>query len=527
MSKMVNAEIVVLIMWICLSSVQIKAFYLMNWTAADMYCEDKGGMLTITDEGKNIFSGLQEHQPYWLTGKIKYSRFVSWRGCYDADNITKHEVTVPNENGLYSCISKCNNSPGKQFSYIGLKSNKCFCLSTDKINTYHYTKDDECGNVDSTRGTNTNSKVNVYEIQETGHLFVNDSKETNLQQCVHANKTQNKVSYGTDSCYKNVSGYICIDGPFQHISNTCKPLNSISSQSYCVRNISTNWIDANQECRRFNGKLVSLIAESSINSIQGIFKQAQSIYWTGIFRDFKIVSSADENPQENVCLSMRIIGENMKLDPDYCSSLKVPLCQRNVVFSHPTKSTFGSTSATGDNKTNSSHYITKTTVAPISAAKPDTKVIIISSVSAAALLLLISCVAYLTIRKSRTVFRGYENRIAANNFYLTPAVNDVNEQASDETALVETATLTAKSDQTVEEAHYELPENNEVTTDDNVYDRTDKISARGREMDIEGKDNIYSHTTKFKSSSGMDDYDVLQLKGVVKSENISNEKYDA
>lgn len=514
---MVNADSAVFILWIWLFFGQVLAEPLMNWTTADMYCKDYGGLHPMKNERQSISSDIKDNQSYWLSGFTNYSDFVSWKGCYSSfpSNMTVYAV---GENSVYKCIDKCKQK-NEPFDFIGLQNQSCYCLSYNNTNdnTKMRVPDQLCEQMENTHVPALNSYVNIYNKLFDQQLFQDSSTEVYLQQCVYINVTQDKVSYGTDSCYTNASGYICVDGSFEKINDTCHSSNSENhSRPYCIRNVSFNWFEANKECRQFNGNLMSLVREDVIK--QNI-KQSLSLYWIGIFRDFNKEIS-DEKNDDHVCLSARKYVNEIVFEPDDCLTLKVPWCKGNVSISHPTISTHPmeivpSTSVTFEENTLFS--ITVTTDVPDAAAKPDTgsQIAIISSVSAVALIC-IAFVAFLIVRK----LRGAKSRTTLHK------VNADNTSAQIELGRVASAAAETAST-TVEEAHYSLLENNEIKIDDNVYDRTDKMPTRSKEPVTERNDNIYSHMTNLNDSLQTDDYDVLRLKGAGKSEKMSNELYGA
>lgn len=477
-------ESAVLITWIILSvsSLRVLAYPSMNWTTADIYCKEHGGLLTMKDEEEKTFTDLKD-ETYWVFGFIKYSNFVSWHGCYNISisYMQKHPFDMFKDNSVYNCTNWCKQTVAS-LNFIGIHNNTCYCLSYSNIEEKYHIADKHCELFDNTRGSTTSINANVYELHQHGHISLYASEGTIQQQCVYVSVSPiQNIVYGTDSCFNNANGYICMDGSLQHINNACQPL----YQSVCIKNSSTNWFNANIECRKYNGRLAKLHTQEIKKYMQPLKK-----YWIGLFRDFQKETPYANNQHQNACLSVRKTGNKINFDPDDCSALKVPLCKNRVPSSNPTSN----------------------------------QVVIISTVSAVVIFLCIFIVTFLTVRKLKTFRRGAENKTRFNKVSSdgNTTINVINK-----VALVETAFDNAEEDLMVEKEHYAFPENDTVSVEDNVYDRTDIMSARGSEINIEGKDNIYSHTANWNNTSKTDDYDVILLKGVSKTENVSNDLYSA
>lgn len=305
-----------------------------NYSNAEVVCQDHGGLFSNTifedNNGKvfldsipDVASHLGERDTAWIKGHVEFSKFITWQGCYSE----KHSVikTEMHHTSIYNCMHYCttNTFPNVTVEYIGLRADYCYCLSR-----YDFTFNMET-NTDINKCShqkpyfthyyyNDTSVISVFSIVNTKDW---DPNPPSLNQCVYAKSISTTYKYATTSCYgntdRNIHGFICENGATQGNEHL---------QTFCVNNHTTSWMDADQQCIGYSGKLIGILP-------QGIAKQLskRENYWIGMFRSFKITGESSRiHAVPTACLAVTKIMDTLVLDPDNCSAQKMIICTDGI-----------------------------------------------------------------------------------------------------------------------------------------------------------------------------------------------------
>lgn len=106
-----------------------------------------------------------------------------------------------------------------------------------------------------------------------------------------------------------MDGYLCTNNEF------------CSLYIFLETNVSS-WVQARDKCRELGFSLLGKLKRWGLPRFPTTKK-----LWTGLFRDFEITSKSSNLTDEQVCLSVRRVGNEFVFDPGECSDPKVALCR--------------------------------------------------------------------------------------------------------------------------------------------------------------------------------------------------------
>jgi hypothetical protein len=319
-----------------------------NITEANKRCEHNGGLLpygVFTGAKSSVYlsssvlNNIPDGDSAWVSGSVHYSNLLSWKGCYlDVKGFEiKTEDSLKGESVLFMCLNLCNNV--KDVHYIGIKKGSCQCVTKTGLKGNDRIPNSKCAfimpgsaygiNFSMLNSNDYGMNIHVYEIHSHEKLSWEPPFKVSFGQCVFVEKTSNEtnkstIRYHTGSCFSKIveNGLICVDADGSAHDGNCTYSGTDSTTVYCVRNNSSNWLQANQECYHLNGKGVGIISDDMARMMR-----PNVTYWTGLFRDFQLNPSTTIG-SDTVCISVRKYDNGFFFDPSDCSELKHALCEK-------------------------------------------------------------------------------------------------------------------------------------------------------------------------------------------------------
>lgn len=310
-----------------------------NYSNANDVCKDKGGLVSNTifdDNNGEVFldstniqdaaTSLEEGDTVWIKGYAEFSEFITWQGCYSE----KHSVvkTTMHNTSVYECLHYCITHRSAH-RYIGLRKDLCYCLlGNDLKENMDSLTDIQCNQqkpyYTHYRDTDTRA-ISVFTIVNTADW---DPHPPSLNQCVYAKSISTTYKYATTSCHGNTDGnrhgFICENGATQNLNKSCDSFyeDKQNSQAFCVNNNATSWLEANQQCIDYSGKLVDFLHQRIAQQLP-----KGNNYWVGMFRSFKITGETSRiHAVPTACLAVTKVMDSLVLDPDNCSTHKLIIC---------------------------------------------------------------------------------------------------------------------------------------------------------------------------------------------------------
>lgn len=336
----------IFLIWIIKIFTHCESDSKVNRNSAEEICTQYGGLLSyqflLDDKScqqyRSYDINLSDGESAWVAENVNYSKFVSWQGCYSEVDGDVKATNISTGQNIYMCLSLCKDEPDTNF--IGLGANDCRCMTDRDLKNSKPPTEPGCGDWDnytvmpgSANITMNNfnpygKNIPVYKIHEHVGMTWDVPFDKSFGQCIYLTKLTDglnnfTIKQGTSSCYSKeemkANGFICLsEQPFPN--DTC-------TSFYCVKSNTLNWLEANKECRHaLNGNLTSSIA--NITEEMKSNMQINIRYWTGIFRDFMIVSETPRTSDTQVCLSVRNNSNRLVFEPNDCSEQKQVLCDK-------------------------------------------------------------------------------------------------------------------------------------------------------------------------------------------------------
>lgn len=337
----------IIILWI--QRYAMFEIYLTDSQTLNGHCEQER-LLSYEDihthgDKEQVVELLKDGESARISGFARFSRFVSFYGCFNASGlhavgVTKYELS--SETKLFNCISNCS---VHKVSMIGVSYEWCYCFNNNTLPLERKLNKSSCDQTHMALFDNNfrdfnRSKLIVYSFKSK-HVNINTSflAKHSFKQCQFVMKTVNvsnkasPVTYIEQPCSTkgNVKGFICMINPSHeqcHEINESLVKPGNDSKVFCVVHQSLDLPKAETYCSSKKGKLSH--KSISINAAKALAENLKnnSVYLFNTFREFLIDERTQSQSKDDQCISLRKSERSLLVETVDCGMDIPALCYR-------------------------------------------------------------------------------------------------------------------------------------------------------------------------------------------------------
>lgn len=289
---------------------------------ASNYCRNKGTtLLAYSDITKSVQTPgylyqLNDSQSAWIEDSAKFSRFLSWVGCFEVNGNDEHYgVFSINTKSLFRCQEKCDSD---RVVYIGISYERCFCIYGK--NPFRRVKPSLCNIKCSNYSFESCGGNNTMSLYNRKPYYSGSIQEFDPRQCMYLTFKNGEYRLMTSGCYTLntkpiVRNYFC-DAT---LNMDCDK----QASSLCLIRHNRTWKDANEDCLQNEGQLAFYWASFPLDRAE------DAAYWLGLFRTFS--PSSFSHGDNKTCLAVTRVGHAFYIETDMCSTKKFSFCRETVL----------------------------------------------------------------------------------------------------------------------------------------------------------------------------------------------------